>query len=193
MNPRALMMLTALALLPVAFSACCLQHSNRTTNKDDKSSAQPSTETTPSMTPMDALKAHIAALAAKTEHKDAAVEVQHLLVGFRKEDGSTTIPGKPIKRTKAEAESLVADLLAKITAGGNFDALVSTYTEDSAPGIYGMVLRDTGANPPGYYPRNGMVPAFGNVGWKLAVGEVGVAEYNPTQSPYGWHIVKRLK
>ena len=38
-----------------------------------------------------------------------------------------------------------------------------------------------------------MVPAFGNVGFKLAVDEIGVADYDPTTSPYGWHVIKRVK
>ena len=45
------------------------------------------------------------------------------------------------------------------------------------------------------YPRQGMVAAFGNVGFALNVGEIGIADYDPTTmtSPYGWHIIKRVK
>ena len=38
-----------------------------------------------------------------------------------------------------------------------------------------------------------MVPAFGDVGFGLKVGEIGVAEYHPRKSPYGYHIIKRTK
>jgi parvulin-like peptidyl-prolyl isomerase len=38
-----------------------------------------------------------------------------------------------------------------------------------------------------------MVPAFGDAGFPLKVGEIGMASYDSTKSPYGWHIVKRLK
>jgi parvulin-like peptidyl-prolyl isomerase len=38
-----------------------------------------------------------------------------------------------------------------------------------------------------------MVPAFGNVGFALKVGEIGIADYDPHTSPFGWHIIKRLK
>ena len=38
-----------------------------------------------------------------------------------------------------------------------------------------------------------MVAAFGDVGFKLDVGEVGMAPYDPAKSKYGWHIIKRLK
>jgi parvulin-like peptidyl-prolyl isomerase len=38
-----------------------------------------------------------------------------------------------------------------------------------------------------------MIPAFGNVGFALRVGGIGMAEYDAQQSPYGWHIIKRIK
>jgi len=38
-----------------------------------------------------------------------------------------------------------------------------------------------------------MVPAFGNVGFAISVGNVDIADYDPNTSPYGWHIIKRLK
>jgi hypothetical protein len=42
------------------------------------------------------------------------------------------------------------------------------------------------------YPRDGMVAAFGNVGFVLEVGEIGIADYSP-DSPFGFHIIKRTK
>jgi parvulin-like peptidyl-prolyl isomerase len=38
-----------------------------------------------------------------------------------------------------------------------------------------------------------MVPAFGNVGFKLEVGEIGIADYDPLTSKYGYHIIKRVR
>jgi parvulin-like peptidyl-prolyl isomerase len=38
-----------------------------------------------------------------------------------------------------------------------------------------------------------MVPAFGDVGFALPPGQIGMAEYDPVKSPYGWHIIKRLE
>ncbi len=59
------------------------------------------------------------------------------------------------------------------------------------PGIYGMSNR--GASPArGEYGRDGMVPAFGNVGFVLNVGEVGIADFDRGTSPYGWHVIKRI-
>ena len=115
------------------------------------------------------------------------VQVQHILIGF-----VGSVPGKPITRTKDDAKTLAYQILERARNGENFDALVRTYTDDSPPGIYGM--SGNGVAPaPGEYPRNGMVPAFGNVGFEISVGNIGIADYDPTDSPFGWHIIKRLK
>jgi parvulin-like peptidyl-prolyl isomerase len=42
------------------------------------------------------------------------------------------------------------------------------------------------------FARNRMVPAFGDVGFRLKVGEIDMAEFDPAKSKYGWHIIKRL-
>jgi len=46
---------------------------------------------------------------------------------------------------------------------------------------------------PGEYARDSMVPAFGNVGFTLQVGQIGIADYDQTASPFGYHIIKRLQ
>lgn len=119
------------------------------------------------------------------------VVVQHLLVGF-----AGSVPGKDIDRSRGAARGLAYALWEQARTGADFDELVRLNTDDSAPGIYGMsnlgVPPIPGAEPP-EYPRSGMVPAFGNVGFRLRVGEYGLAEYDPHDSPYGWHIIKRLR
>jgi parvulin-like peptidyl-prolyl isomerase len=114
------------------------------------------------------------------------IKVQHILIGFK---GS--VPGKPIVRSQEEASKLAYDLLNQARTGADFDHLVKKHTDDSPPGIYGMSNRGV---PPasGEYPRDGMVPAFGNVGFVLNVGEIGVADYDSSTSPYGWHVIKRV-
>ena len=49
------------------------------------------------------------------------------------------------------------------------------------------------AGPPREYGRGQMVPAFGNVGFKLKLGEIGVADYDAKTSPYGYHVIKRVE
>ena len=115
------------------------------------------------------------------------ITIQHVLIGF-----TGSVPGKNITRTQDDAKKLAEEILARAKKGEDFDALVKQYTDDSPPGIYSMA--NNGVSPgQGEYPRGRMVPAFGDTGFPLGVGEFGMASYDPTRSPYGWHIVKRLK
>ncbi|MDB2686195.1 peptidyl-prolyl cis-trans isomerase [Mariniblastus sp.] len=116
-----------------------------------------------------------------------AITVQHCLIGFKGSVGR-----KPIQRTQEEAAKLAAELLEKLNAGEDFGKIIKTYTDDSPPGIYEMVNSGLPTER-GVHSRDKMVPAFGNVGFKLDVGEYGMSEYDPAASPYGWHIIKRLK
>jgi hypothetical protein len=115
------------------------------------------------------------------------VQVQHILIGF-----AGSIPGKGITRTMEEAKKLAYEVLERARNGEDFDALVKQYTDDSPPGIYGMSGKGV-APGQGEYPRDQMVPAFGNVGFAISPGNIGIADYDPLTSPYGFHIIKRLK
>ena len=129
------------------------------------------------------------ATVADDKEEPDAITVQHCLIGF-----SGSVRGKSIKRSKDEAGKLAAELLEKLQAGGDFDEIITTYTDDSPPGIYKMANSGLPADRrSNVYSRDGMVPAFGNVGFKLDVDEYGMSEYHPKNSPFGWHIIKRLK
>lgn len=125
------------------------------------------------------------ALSQEPEH----VEVQHLLISFK---GS--IPKDTVVRTQAEAEALAKDLFERAKKGEDFDSLVKEFTDDQHPGIYRManinIEPDQSIQE---YSRSRMVKAFGDVSFSLKVGEIGLAEYDPETSKYGWHIIKRLK
>jgi len=123
----------------------------------------------------------------KPAEAPARVQVQHILIGF-----AGSIPGKGITRTKDEAKRLAGEILDRARSGEDFDALVRKHTDDSPPGIYGM--SGAGVRPKdGECARDQMVPAFGNVGFAISPGNVDLAEYDPRTSPYGWHVIKRLK
>jgi hypothetical protein len=127
--------------------------------------------------------------AAEPASEPDFVTVQHILVGF---EGS--VPGKPITRTKEEAATLAAELLERAQGGEDFGALVKEYTDDAFPGIYKMA--NHGVQPGAgeqVFPRGRMVPAFGDVGFPLTIGGVGMAAYDPQKSPYGWHVIKRIE
>ncbi len=127
--------------------------------------------------------------ASGTSAEPDYVSVQHILVGF---EGS--VPGKAITRTQVDAAAFAAELLERARGGEDFDALVKEYTDDSYPGIYDMANHHAKENlEQQILPRKGIVPAFGNVGFKLAVDEIGLAQYDAQDSPFGYHIIKRVK
>jgi ABC-type glycerol-3-phosphate transport system substrate-binding protein len=117
-------------------------------------------------------------LMAKAEQPDEHIEIQHVLIAFKGAPRMTRVT-----RSKDEARALAQQVFDEALAGGDFLALVKKYTDDSAPGIYPMTKAG----------RASMVRSFGDVGFRLKVGEIGIATWNAQASPFGWHIIKRLK
>ena len=124
-----------------------------------------------------------------------AIKLQHCLIAFR-----GTKSSKPAERTQEEAKELAEEILAKAKAGEDFGTLVENFTDDSPPGIYQMVNHGlSGTNNPmlaaeqKIYERGSMVKAFGDVGFRLEIGEVDLAPYDKVASPYGYHIIKRIE
>jgi hypothetical protein len=133
-------------------------------------------------------KAENAADAAEVAEPDL-IAVQHILIGFQ---GS--VPGKNITRTKEEARELANKVFKRAQAGEDYDKLVAEYTDDAVPGIYKMAnfgLPADMAN--GVYARDRLVQAFGDVGFPLEIGGIGLADFDPVKSRYGWHIIKRVE
>ncbi|HST05398.1 MAG TPA: peptidylprolyl isomerase [Chloroflexia bacterium] len=121
------------------------------------------------------------------------ITVQHILIGFKDAVGfQGSAPGKAATRTQDEAKTLAYQVLDMAKSGQDYDQLVVQYTDDQAPGIYKMSNSGVAPLSADEYSRDGMVPAFGNVGFTLQVGEIGIADYDPATSPYGWHIIKRV-
>ncbi|MCA8938101.1 MAG: hypothetical protein KDB68_18125, partial [Planctomycetes bacterium] len=65
-------------------------------------------------------------------------------------------------------------------------------TEGDPPGSYKLVANADDANSL-QYARKDMIPWYGDAGWRLNVGEVGVILYDSTKSSYGYHIIKRIE
>jgi len=114
------------------------------------------------------------------------VTVQHVLISFK---GKTS---EPVERTKKQAEKLAWEIFDRAEAGEDFDALVQEYTNDSHPGIYTMVNRGV-PQKAGTSKREDMAVSFGDVSFRLDVGEIGMARFHVELSPFGWHIIKRLE
>jgi parvulin-like peptidyl-prolyl isomerase len=117
------------------------------------------------------------------------VTVQHILIAYK---GS--IPGKKIARTQDAARELAGKVLEMAKSGKDFGELVKEFSDDAYPGIYKMAnFGVPSGDDRRSRPRSRMVAAFGDVGFKLKVGEVGLAEYDRQKSPYGWHVIKRIE
>ena len=116
------------------------------------------------------------------------ITVQHILIAFK---GS--IPEARVSRSLAEAKDLAFALYERARKGEDFGALVKQYTDDEYPGIYAMSNIGVEPDPARKeYARARMVKSFGDVGFRLDVGGIGLAEHDPKDSKYGWHIIKRL-
>ena len=163
----------AVAFLFVPLLAC----------KTTPASPTPAASTEAAAPAVAAAPADPAPAAAPADH----IKVQHILISF-----AGKVPGKNITRTEDEARALAAQVFDRATKGEDFDSLVKTYTDDRAPGIY--ALANSGVTTSAdEFSRDRMVPAFGEVGFSLAPGEIGMAPYDPVRSPFGWHIIKRLE
>ena len=42
-------------------------------------------------------------------------------------------------------------------------------------------------------PRSAAAKHFADVSFSIRVGEMGMANYHPQDSKFGWHIIKRVK
>lgn len=117
----------------------------------------------------------------------SVITVKHVLVSFEGNKTSAT-------RSKSEALQMAYDVLGFARKGQDFDHLMKTYSDDNAPGAGTYTLVNLGVEKqPGQYGRKDMVGAFGDVGFRLAVGEIGFADFDAATSPFGYHIIKRIK
>ena len=128
----------------------------------------------------------MAFMAASPKAEPERITVQHILISFA---GT----GTDATRSRQEAEELAGETLARVKKGEDFTAVMKQLSDDPGAGVYSMFNTGATKKDPNEYPRKGMVPAFGNVGFKLEVGGIGVAPHDPQASPFGWHIIKRLK
>jgi hypothetical protein len=118
---------------------------------------------------------------AEAEH----ILVAHVLISFAGTGTTAT-------RSKEAAEKLAYEVLARARKGEDFNKLIKDLSDDSGEGVYG--LANHRVNPVGAeFERRRMVSAFGDVGFKLEVGSIGMSVYDAQKSKYGWHIIKRLK
>lgn len=97
--------------------------------------------------------------------------------------------GAFVTALNAEAEAKQKELTTKIEDGemtvADAEKVMQVFIED-------LRARGDAKQATIEHPRAAMVPAFGDVGFALEVGDVGMADYDAEKSPFGWHIIKRL-
>jgi len=141
--------------------------------------------------PVETMYAAADLLQEREEHSAGRVMVQHLLVGVGYGFGN---------RLPIDAETRAAEILQELAAanGTNFGELVVKYSDAKSPSIWTMTVLDDANVYADVFPRNHMIPAFGNAAWRLRVGEIGIAPFDPLPpvgkgtSKFGIHIIKRL-
>ena len=117
----------------------------------------------------------------------AKITVSHILIMFAGSARSNAT------RSQAEAEKLAKEIVEQAKKGKDFGFMMKKHSDDPGGGTYTMVNHGKSPDSQGEFRRGDMVPAFGNVGFKLNVGEVGFASYDKKTSPFGFHVIKRIK
>lgn len=104
-------------------------------------------------------------------------EVQHILLGWHGLERVTD--PRAAARTKADADTLAAELLGKVRTGADMSALMRQFSED--PGSKDDARAYT------VLTESPMVEPFKQLALRLKVGEAGLVK-----TVFGWHIVKRV-
>jgi len=162
-----------LVLLPLLLVACGSPEADGDSSGD--SSEGSSVDPAASAAAVEDMRAAIKSLLASPEHSDETVKVQHILIAFKGAQRSEQT------RSKDAAEALAADMFERGKKGEDFTAMMEQYTNDPGEGIYELTK------------ATGFVAGFKNVCWRLQPGMIGVAPFDMAASPFGWHIIKRLK
>jgi PBP1b-binding outer membrane lipoprotein LpoB len=107
--------------------------------------------------------------------------VKHILISWA--DLADAFGGqvdpRAAKRTKADAEATVRSILKQIQAGGDFETLMKSMSEDVGSARSNRAFTVT--------PDAQLVIEFRQLSLRLHPGEVGVCK-----SDFGFHIIKRL-
>lgn len=103
-------------------------------------------------------------------------KVRQILISWHRK--SDAVEPKEARRTRAQAQALVARIVQEARAGADFTELQKQHNEDSVPdNVYDV--REPGSQ---------FVKSFTRKASQLEVGEIGYAE-----SQFGFHILKRIE
>jgi parvulin-like peptidyl-prolyl isomerase len=114
----------------------------------------------------------------KRKPETDVAKVKHIIIGWDEmNDGDP----RAVNRTRAQLEKLVADLLARLKKGEDFEALMVAHSEDTLDAVKSGKPIEVTADAQLTLP-------FINLSRRLKVGEVGVV-----RTEFGLHIVKRVE
>lgn len=133
-------------------------------------------------------KSGSAALApASTIEKPKRVHLQTIVVAFK---GS--IAARKIERTAEKAKTLAQEVLTMSKSETDFSALVKKYSDEPSP--HSFTIADHGVElKPLEFPRDQFPKAIGDLGFSMKVGEVLIAPYDKSYSPFGYTLIKRIE
>ncbi len=97
--------------------------------------------------------------------------------------------GRTISQLNERAEQHYHQLEKRIEAG---ELAVDAAEREMEAFIDGLRAESDDARARAGFPRAALVPAFGDVGFLLQPGEIGLASHDERSSPFGWHVIKRL-
>lgn len=97
---------------------------------------------------------------------------------------------KTIAELNRRAEEYQAELERRIEAGEMGVPEAEQGMEDF---IEALRAESDEARSAAGFPRAALVPAFGDVGFRLQCSEIGLAPHDERSSPFGWHVIKRLE
>lgn len=100
---------------------------------------------------------------------DDKITVKHILI----------MPEEENEESKNAAKAKAEEVLAKVKAGEDFDALIEKYNEDPGSTDAGYTFAQDGS----------MVKEFEEAAFKLEVGETS----DIVETSYGYHIIKRIE
>jgi parvulin-like peptidyl-prolyl isomerase len=117
----------------------------------------------------------------KREPEKGTVHVQHVLIGWKDAPAVKSGRGddRAKERSKADADKIAQDILARVQKGEDMAKLMKEFSED--PGS-----KDNARAYP-VSPDAPMVEPFKNLSLRLKEGEAGLVK-----SPFGWHVIKRV-
>lgn len=116
-------------------------------------------------------------LARAIDPATTTVQVLHVLIGWKDLQGRSDPRAQA--RTKADADKLAGEILAKVKANGDMAKLMKEFSEDPGSKDTGRIYEVT--------EKGRMVEPFKNLSLRLKMGEAGLVK-----TQFGWHIIKRV-